>query len=100
MRGTVKFFNETKGWGFITGEDGADYFVHMSGIKPTKMSIFFRDEIHEVERERIVPLLGDQSVEFDVVDAERGKQAVNVVVIDADDCDTNTDTESKDKEDK
>lgn len=95
MRGTVKFYNKTKKWGFITGEDGADYFVHMSGIKPTKMSIIFRDEIQEVERERIVPLFGDQSVEFDVVDTERGKQAVNVVVIDEDDCDINTDTGSE-----
>ena len=33
MKGTVKFFNETKGFGFITGEDGKDYFVHKSGVE-------------------------------------------------------------------
>ena len=31
--GTVKFFNETKNFGFIAGEDGKDYFVHATGIK-------------------------------------------------------------------
>jgi CspA family cold shock protein len=33
MEGTVKFFNSTKNFGFITGEDGKDYFVHVSGLK-------------------------------------------------------------------
>jgi len=32
MRGKVKFFNEEKGFGFIGGEDGKDYFVHFSAI--------------------------------------------------------------------
>jgi len=32
MKGTVKFYNKTKKWGFITGEDGADYFVHYTSI--------------------------------------------------------------------
>ncbi|MCD8110157.1 MAG: cold shock domain-containing protein [Clostridiales bacterium] len=32
MRGTVKWFNRSKGFGFITGEDGKDYFVHYSEI--------------------------------------------------------------------
>jgi cold shock protein len=32
MEGTVKFFNSTKNFGFITGEDGKDYFVHVSGL--------------------------------------------------------------------
>ncbi len=33
MEGTVKFFNSMKNFGFITGEDGKDYFVHVSGLK-------------------------------------------------------------------
>ncbi len=33
MEGTVKFFNSTKNFGFITGEDGKDYFVHASALK-------------------------------------------------------------------
>ncbi len=32
MKGTVKFFNRMKGFGFITGEDGKDYFVHKSAL--------------------------------------------------------------------
>lgn len=32
MNGKVKFFNDLKGFGFITGEDGKDYFVHSSGL--------------------------------------------------------------------
>ena len=32
MKGTVKFFNHTKGFGFIAGEDGKEYFVHQSGL--------------------------------------------------------------------
>jgi len=33
MEGTVKFFNEMKQFGFIAGDDGKEYFVHISGIK-------------------------------------------------------------------
>lgn len=32
--GTVKFFNEMKHFGFIAGDDGKEYFVHVSGLKP------------------------------------------------------------------
>lgn len=32
MKGTVKFFDVTKGWGFITGDDKKDHFVHYSSI--------------------------------------------------------------------
>jgi CspA family cold shock protein len=34
VTGTVKFFNGTKQFGFIAGEDGKDYFVHSTGLKP------------------------------------------------------------------
>lgn len=33
MKGKVKFFNDTKGFGFIAGEDGKEYFVHSTGLK-------------------------------------------------------------------
>jgi CspA family cold shock protein len=60
--GTVKFFNETKGFGFIT-EEGVDkdHFVHISGLI---------DEIRE----------GDD-VEFDLQEGKKGLNAVNVKVI-------------------
>ena len=58
-KGTVKFFNETKGFGFITEEGGSqDYFVHSSGLS-----------------ERVAD--GDQ-VEFELEEDPKGKRAVNV----------------------
>ena len=60
MKGTVKFFNEMKEFGFITGEDGKDYFVHKSGLN-----------------EGITLSEGD-SVEFDVEKGDRGLKAVKV----------------------
>ncbi|MCG8410822.1 MAG: cold shock domain-containing protein [Bacteroidales bacterium] len=61
-KGTVKFFNESKGYGFIT-EDGTnkDHFVHVSGLI---------DEIQE----------GDV-VEFELKEGKKGLNAVNVKVI-------------------
>jgi CspA family cold shock protein len=66
MQGNVKWFNELKGYGFITAEDGNDYFVHFTGIK----SEGFRT------------LKEGQKVRFDLENGENGKQqAVNVEVI-------------------
>ncbi len=60
--GTVKFFNDAKGFGFITPEDGSkDVFVHISGLN---------DEIRE----------GDK-VSFDVEEGQKGLSAVNVAVV-------------------
>ncbi|WP_298364868.1 cold shock domain-containing protein [uncultured Lutibacter sp.] len=60
--GTVKFFNESKGFGFITEEGSStDYFVHISGLI---------DEIRE----------GD-TVEFELKEGKKGLNAVNVKVI-------------------
>jgi CspA family cold shock protein len=60
--GTVKFFNEAKGFGFITDSaDKQEYFVHVSGLI---------DEISE----------GDQ-VEFDLKDGKKGLNAISVKVI-------------------
>ena len=63
--GTVKWFNNQKGYGFITAEDGHDVFVHYSGLN----------------MEGYKKLEENQKVEFDVVDGEKGPQATNVTVI-------------------
>ena len=65
MRGTVKWFNNQKGYGFITDSEGNDVFVHYSGLN----------------MEGFKSLDEGQSVTFDVIDAEKGKQAVNVSVV-------------------
>lgn len=62
-KGTVKFFNDSKGYGFITEEgSNTDHFVHISGLI---------DEIRE----------GD-NVEFELQQGKKGLNAVNVQVID------------------
>lgn len=65
MKGTVKWFNYQKGYGFITDLEGNDVFVHYSGLL----------------MEGFKSLDEGQSVTFDVIDAEKGKQATNVEVI-------------------
>jgi cold shock protein len=60
MNGTVKFFNEMKGFGFITADDGKEYFVHQSAL------------------EAGVTLHENDAVSFDVEDGDRGPKAVNV----------------------
>ena len=62
MKGTVKFFDGTKGWGFITDESGNDVFVHFSALQMDGFKVL--DE-------------GDE-VEFEVIDGEKGPQAANV----------------------
>ncbi len=61
-KGTVKWFNGTKGFGFISGDNGEDVFVHYSAIQSEGFKSL--DE-------------GDQ-VEFEVVEGEKGPQATNV----------------------
>jgi CspA family cold shock protein len=61
--GTVKWFNESKGFGFITRDDGADVFVHHSAIAG----------------EGFKTLDEGQAVSFDVVDGDKGLKAENVV---------------------
>jgi CspA family cold shock protein len=59
QEGTVKFFNETKGFGFITPSNGgADVFVHVSGLQ---------DDIRE-----------NDQVSFEVQDGKKGLNAINV----------------------
>ena len=60
--GTVKWFNGTKGFGFISGDNGEDVFVHYSGIAG--------DGFKSLDE-------GDQ-VEFEVVEGDKGPQATNV----------------------
>lgn len=63
MKGTVKWFNSQKGYGFIVGEDGNDVFVHFSAIQV--------DGYKTLEE--------GQKVEYDIEQSPRGPQAVNVV---------------------
>ena len=62
MKGTVKWFNNQKGYGFISDEAGNDVFVHYSGIAT--------DGFKSVEE--------GAAVEFDVVEGAKGPQATNV----------------------
>ena len=62
MKGTVKWFNAEKGFGFIEGEDGKDVFVHFSAI--TMDGYKTLDE--------------GVAVEFDVIEGAKGPQAVDV----------------------
>ena len=62
-KGTVKWFNAEKGYGFITGEDGNDVFVHYSGL--------VMDGFKSLEE--------GAAVEYEVINGEKGPQAVNVV---------------------
>lgn len=61
--GVVKWFNNDKGYGFITANDGKDVFVHHSNIKEHGHD----KDLHEGEE-----------VSFDVVDAPKGLSAINV----------------------
>jgi CspA family cold shock protein len=62
VTGTVKWFNETKGYGFIAQEDGPDVFVHFSAI----------------QGDGFKTLTDGQKVEFTVTDGQKGPQAENV----------------------
>ena len=59
-KGTVKFFNETKGFGFIKDENGQDIFVHATGLK---------EDIRE-----------NDEVVFDVEEGKKGLNAINVAL--------------------
>ena len=60
--GTVKWFNETKGYGFIEQDNGEDVFVHFSAI----------------EQDGFKTLSEGQEVEFEIVQGPKGLQAANV----------------------
>ena len=60
MKGTIKWYNSRKGYGFIQGEDGKDVFVHRSAI-PTRINL------NEGEQ-----------VEYEIEKTDRGMQATNI----------------------
>jgi CspA family cold shock protein len=62
MKGTIKFFNTMKGFGFIAAEDGKEYFVHQSALPPG-----------------VTPKERDE-VTFDVVQGEKGPKAANAKI--------------------
>lgn len=64
MRGTVKFFDKNKGWGYITGMDGEDYFVHQTGIQTKGFRTLTAGDI----------------VSFTPKHTERGKKAAEVIL--------------------
>ena len=61
--GKVKWFNESKGYGFITSEEGGDIFVHYSSIQGNGFKT----------------LVEGDSVSFDIEDGPKGPKAINVV---------------------
>lgn len=65
QQGTVKWFNAKKGYGFLSDAEGNDVFVHYSALQ--------MDGFKELK--------DGESVEFEVVDGEKGPQATNVVRI-------------------
>lgn len=65
MKGTVKWFNSGKGFGFITGEDGKDVFVHFS----------------EIKGDGFKSLNDGDNVEFEVEMGDKGAKAKGVVKI-------------------
>ncbi len=65
MKGSVKWFDAEKGYGFILGEDGKEIFVHFSAIQT--------DGFRTLEQ--------DQEVEFEITETDKGVQAANVKVV-------------------
>lgn len=65
MRGTTKWFDKQKGYGFITGDDGAEYFAHQTQIKMDGFRTLDAGDI----------------VEFDVRSEEKGLAAVDVLPV-------------------
>ncbi len=64
MTGTVKWYDSTKGFGFIVSEDNKDYFVHRTGIL-----------------DNFLALEPEQKVEFEVKESDRGPVAFDVKVL-------------------
>ena len=65
MKGTVKWFDSKKGYGFIIAEDGQEVFVHYTGIV----------------KEGFKSLVEGQLVEYELDNGAKGEQAVNVTIV-------------------
>ncbi len=65
QKGQVKWFNDSKGFGFIEREDGPDVFVHFSSV----------------QGEGFKTLTEGQAVEFEVIEDDKGPKAVNVTMV-------------------
>jgi len=63
LEGTVKWFNDSKGFGFITGQDGSEFFVHHSSIQGSGFK----------------SLAEGDKVSFDTENGPKGPKAINVV---------------------
>lgn len=68
MKGTVKWFSDEKGYGFLKADDGKDFFAHYTGINQAGFKT----------------LVEGQRVEFDIEDNDRGPVAVNITVLEGD----------------
>ena len=66
VKGTVKWFNSRKGYGFINSEEGTDVFVHYTALAG-------RDDEYKTLNE-------NDKVEFEIVEGQKGPQASNVVI--------------------
>ena len=62
LKGTVKWFNQEKGFGFITGEDGKDIFAHFS----------------QIQKDGFKTLNENEEVTYDVIEGQKGPQAANI----------------------
>ncbi|UUV18335.1 cold-shock protein [Fusobacteria bacterium ZRK30] len=65
LKGTVKWFNDEKGFGFISAEDGNDYFAHFSQIK----------------KEGFKTLNEGAEVTFEITQSDKGPQASNIETV-------------------
>ena len=65
VQGTVKWFNESKGYGFITRDDGDDVFAHYSAIDGNGFKTLSEGDL----------------VSFDIVEGDKGPKAINIVKI-------------------
>ena len=65
LKGTVKWFNDDKGFGFISGEDGNDYFAHFS----------------QINKEGFKTLQEGAEVTFEITQGDKGPQASNIETV-------------------
>ncbi len=65
LKGTVKWFNDDKGFGFISGEDGNDYFAHFS----------------QINKEGFKTLQEGAEVTFEITQGDKGPQAANIETV-------------------